>query len=559
MKSTLRIVGLAALLLAAGCGKKGENEKNSPSAEKGEDAAPAAATLSAVEVAAGEGATCALMNDRTVRCWGRNDYGELGREASLTDAATPVSVFGVSTAVHIAMGGDPGDEGDLACVILANDDVSCWGYQRLMPVEKAKTGFPTPVPELHGTLQLVMGGGTVYAVMKDGRILAWGSTAFNAIGNGEQLSKDVGITQVPGVSGATMVAAGQNHACAVVAEGNVICWGYAGKRQAPTPVIGVTGVTAIAAAAGSDETCAVIEGGKVSCWSERAGPAEQPGLTGVTALAARMHFCALVGTAVTCWGKNDHGQLGIGADEAPGALEPVAGIDDATGISVGVHTGCATLSSGAVRCWGDNQRGQLGDGTLIDRATPVEVKNLQLAALPTAVDGSAHAQQADTPMSWDGLPEGCTQGGTISFQHPRIPGDAIPIASAYARTRTGGKTMVVTIGSYRLDPANLSAEPRGKQLRLSLRLIHLDRAHGHMPLDVDPATYSMNHEQDHVVIPTLSNHARSETMPNLTKKGMKTGTVTISHLDDQWICGQLDLHTGNQISVTGSFAARVEE
>jgi len=556
MKSRLGILGLAALLLASGCGQKKSDEKKNPAptAEQPADAAPA---LKAVEVAAGEDAACARMNDGTVRCWGRNDYGELGREPSLTDAATPVSVFGVKNAAHIYMGGDPGDQGDLVCAIMTDASVSCWGYDRLMPVPKAKTGFATPVPALQGAVQLAMGGGTLYAAMQDGRVLAWGSAAFNAIGNGEVSSKDVGVTQVPNVGGATLVAAGQNHACAVVAEGNVVCWGYPGKRQAPTPVTGVTGVTAIAATAGSDKTCAVIEGGKVTCWSERSGPAEQPGLTGVTALAARLNFCALVGSAVTCWGDNDYGQLGVGTVAKQDGREPVVGINDAVNVSVGMHAACAARATGAVDCWGRNQRGQLSDGTLIDRAAPVAVKGLRLATLPPAVDGSAHTQEAETPMSWTGLPEGCGKGGALIFRHPRIPGESLPIASAYAAVQAGGKTLVVSIASYRLDPAHLSAPPRGKQLKLGLRLIHLDLDHGHAPLDADTGTYSMNHQQAHVVIPTLSNKARRETMPNLTREGMKTGTVTISHLDDQWICGQIALRTGTQISVIGSFAARV--
>ncbi|MFO0635407.1 MAG: RCC1 domain-containing protein [Nannocystaceae bacterium] len=164
----------------------------------------------AVQLAAGMGATCARMDDGSVRCWGRNDYGEL-RNASTSpiDAATPVAVAGVAGSSWLGMGGDPGDQGDLVCSIDGNADVTCWGYTRLLPVEGASPGAPTPVPALHGAKEIAFGGGTLYAVMADGSVLGWGNTTFNALGDGDTSGNDKGPTKIPGVSGAVHVAGGR--------------------------------------------------------------------------------------------------------------------------------------------------------------------------------------------------------------------------------------------------------------------------------------------------------------------------------------------------------------
>ena len=54
----------------------------------------------------------------------------------------------------------------------------------------------------------------------------------------------------------------------------------------------------------------------------------------------------------------------------------VAGITDATTISAGTDHICATIAAGNVSCWGKNDDGQLGDGTSVASSTPVTVASL---------------------------------------------------------------------------------------------------------------------------------------------------------------------------------------
>ncbi len=104
-----------------------------------------------------------------------------------------------------------------------------------------------------------------------------------------------------------------------------------------------------------------------------------------------------------CWGRNEAGQLGLGAADW-GEPHPVPALvagplDEVVSITASVagherlqycyadpdpdphpeggpHTFgyvCAILSGGRLRCWGANFEGQLGDGSRTDRPAPVAI------------------------------------------------------------------------------------------------------------------------------------------------------------------------------------------
>ena len=78
---------------------------------------------------------------------------------------------------------------------------------------------------------------------------------------------------MPGITlQATAITAGHGQTCALVAGGQVDCWGENGSTT-PTSVMGIRGATAIAAAAGGGggATCAIVAGGRVDCWGDNDG------------------------------------------------------------------------------------------------------------------------------------------------------------------------------------------------------------------------------------------------------------------------------------------------
>ncbi len=566
-RTTLPTVAL--LLLAPACDDDAAKEdkaaetagKSDPkdAAAAGEGAAAAEASgLKATQVAAGNSAACALMNNGTARCWGRNNKGEHGIEPSDIDAATPVEVPGVKDATDIWMGGDSGSSGDMACVRTKAGAISCWGSTGNKPQIDGKkwTSAAEEITEIQGAKDIALGGGTQYAVLPDGSVMAWGSPAFNAIGDGETGSSTKGLTKVPGVTKAKALAAGQNHACALLEDGTVTCWGYTGPKQAPTAIADLSGVVTIGAGSGNSDTCAVTADKKVQCWGEQQKIREESGLSDVSSMRARNHKCVMTGAGdVQCWGSNDRGQSGTGDPKDSNSKKaPVEGLGKAVHMDVGMNFACAALEDGNAKCWGWNNRGQLGDGTLIDRSAPVLVSGLTEETLPAANDGSDKAQEADAAMDWSGLPAACTKPSKITAQDKYLQGD-FNVVSAYATSRTDGKYVDVNLATFKMDPERLYDGPRGKQFRLNLNFgkVNVDSKEA---FPVDLGEYIFGFKEERKVASNVQHKSGSNMLMQLSLEGASPGSVTIAHMDDAWVCGELKLKT-KESSFTGPWAARL--
>ena len=213
------------------------------------------------------------------------------------------------------------------------------------------------------------------------------------------------------LSSVTALAAGFAHTCALLTDGTVMCWGdnFKGQlgdgtntqRATPVAVQDVAGTStlsgATALAAGYNHTCALLTDTSVQCWGLNASGqvgdntmadkntpvavknvAGTGTLSGVTTLSAGGdHTCALLtGGAVQCWGNNRFGQLGNNSttnSSIPVATRNRDNSDDLFWVMTlaagGVNT-CGVTDTGAVWCWGNNQFGQLGDGSTTQSLLP---------------------------------------------------------------------------------------------------------------------------------------------------------------------------------------------
>lgn len=195
------------------------------------------------------------------------------------------------------------------------------------------------------------------------------------------------------------VALGATHTCALTNDGRVLCWGSEQVGQLgdgtmqyssitePTLVLGLGGVAEIEL--GHAFSCALGNNSNVSCWgsnehgqigdgttSTRTTPTEIPGLSGVTEIGlGGAHACAVIQTSgeMKCWGLNEDGQLGNGTTTTAKTPVSVPGLSKIARISLGGSHTCAIDSRGSLYCWGFNKYGQVGDGTTNNRNTPVVV------------------------------------------------------------------------------------------------------------------------------------------------------------------------------------------
>ena len=101
------------------------------------------------------------------------------------------------------------------------------------------------------------------AVMSDGTLSCWGSNAWGQLGDGTTTSRSIPVA-VSGISTATQVSGGFGHTCARLSDGTVKCWGRNCGGQlgngtttdSSTPVAVSGFTTATQVSAGSEHTCA---------------------------------------------------------------------------------------------------------------------------------------------------------------------------------------------------------------------------------------------------------------------------------------------------------------
>ena len=212
------------------------------------------------------------------------------------------------------------------------------------------------------------------ALQDNNRAKCWGKNQHGELGLDDSLARG----GMPGETGHTLpsldvgtgltvgaIEAGDTHTCAIVLDGlGVKCWGNnhygqlgygdllsrggggsAGDMGDSLPLVSLgTGRSAVALALGHDHTCALLDNGLLKCW-----------------------------------GRNDHGQLGLedtthrgGSPGDMGDHLPFLNLTNAgtraVAVAAGYYHTCAVMdvSGGQLKCWGYNANRQLGQGTTTD-------------------------------------------------------------------------------------------------------------------------------------------------------------------------------------------------
>jgi len=360
--------------------------------------------------------TCALNSDGEMKCWGGNEYGQLG-DGTTTQRLTPVAVVGLTSKVIAISAG-----GYHTCALISTGAVKCWGKNNFGQLGDGTTTHqinPVDVSELPKRIKSIAAGiNHTCAVTSKGNVKCWGDNQAGALGNG--MYKYGGqLTPVDVVElsrGVVAIDAADGLTCALIESGKIKCWGSRffgglgdGTSDFSYTPIDVSGVSnAIAISAGDYHVCALTSDSGVKCWGNNSfggigtGTLDQTSLfdpnfltnaiypipvdvrdltSGVRAIATgERHTCALTSEGnVKCWGANDAGQLGDG-NVLPMPPFTTATPVDVVGLSgsvstltAGAYHTCALLQDGAIQCWGSNGVGQLGDGTTTPQLTPVGV------------------------------------------------------------------------------------------------------------------------------------------------------------------------------------------
>ena len=284
-----------------------------------------------------------LLDNNTVKCWGGNRYGQLGLNhrnvlgstyGEMGNNLPYVNLGSARFAKDISVGYHH------ACVLLDNNKIKCWGYNR------------------YGTL---------------------GQGHTNNIGDDANEMENLDAIDLGEGRTAKRVAAGQHHTCAILDNNDLVCWGdnefyplgidldlnnraigdasnEMGSNLVATHLVSQD---AIDMGAGSNFTCVIRKNG-----------------------------------SLYCWGENDYGQLGLEHTDTMGYMttQPVDVEVDlgsnlaAKTVELGRYHTCSLLDNDDIKCWGRNNHGQLGQGDISARGDEADEMGDHLAVIDLVPD-----------------------------------------------------------------------------------------------------------------------------------------------------------------------------
>jgi alpha-tubulin suppressor-like RCC1 family protein len=342
------------------------------------------------------------------------------------------------------------------------------------------------------------GYGHACALLSTGAVDCWGYDGTGALGNGESSYATFAFPVVAqNVSGATAIAAGGYHTCALSGT-TWKCWGDNGVGEIGaigstlcngqacdlTPSALISGASAFST--GNSDTCMIVSGG-VECLGDatfavtgsttgsaspsvcNCTPSPQTIfsslLTSPTAVSSHnTSACAIVsGGNVVCWGEDLSGQIGPNgmtstcSGDDPCSTTPVAvpGVSNATAIATGSFFACALISGGTVECWGDNQDGTLGSSetalcgelTYACSSAPLKVAGLSGVTQIAAGDDFACALlSGGTVECWGD--NGYDELGNAGVTGPCIGGSNVCSSSPVQVSGLTGATSIAAGGDF---------------------------------------------------------------------------------------------------------------
>ena len=368
---------------------------------------------SVVKISSGGGHSCALYENKKIKCWGYNQFGQLGLGNSHTIGDNSGEEVYLQNFVSLGMNVLKVETGgEHTCALLEEGDVKCWGNNQSGQLGLRLKGYSFGTDEHPSSLKNVGLGGKVKelslgnqfscGLLFSGEVKCWGNNQFGQLGLGH--TRQVGdntsdvFESVNLGGGALKIAVGGNHACALLSEGKVRCWGYnnsgqlglghthnIGDNESPHSAEFIqVGAKVLNLSLGDRHTCALLEDRSVKCWGDNhfsqlgrghtritIGDDEHPSSIGSINLGARVEklsvgsdfTCALLeNNQIKCWGTNFSGESGFTG--GLGRINTVffAKKDEVLDIELGFRQAFALFKDGSTVGWGLNNRGQLAIG-----------------------------------------------------------------------------------------------------------------------------------------------------------------------------------------------------
>ncbi|MEX2237741.1 MAG: hypothetical protein WEB00_09430 [Dehalococcoidia bacterium] len=173
-------------------------------------------------ISAGANHSLALLSNGTVMAWGRDDSGQLGDNTTLSNRSAPTAVSGLTNAIAISAGRQH------SLATLADGTVRAWGLNLRGQLGNGETNnepVPVAVEGLSAVISVAAGSEHSLALRSDRTVRAWGRDGNGQLGNGLPLANELLPVTVSGLSGVRAIDAGGSFSLAIDFNGRVRSWG----------------------------------------------------------------------------------------------------------------------------------------------------------------------------------------------------------------------------------------------------------------------------------------------------------------------------------------------
>ena len=544
--------------------------KNVIEEEKGENS-----LKNILQVSAGSNSTCVLDNEGSVKCWGKVEWGQLGNgeTGSKNTYSYPINVKQdksnddpLKNIVQISSGFN------YHCALSTTGTVKCWGKLEWIQSDSADISsmihpYPMEIMDgkdsktpLSGVVQLATGKAHACALMKNEQVKCWGKLGTGQLGNGETShtkSYPYPVTVVSGkntsnpLTEVIQIASGNLTSCALIKDGSVKCWGSGINGQLGNDNAGVNYASAYPAHV-------VKEHGS------------NTPLTNVTqTTVGDHHACAIHSNGqVKCWGKGENGRLGnkglIDKDHPVGVIDVVntSGTEETlrlnaiVRVSAGTNHTCAINTDGNVKCWGKSSQNELGNGDAADQDYPQDYPvNVLALALESGYSklfvGKHHTEYL------------CYSDGTCRFNLASIPtpilhspsgtpwNETSPIFRIYRVKNGDTVSLHPDISCNRQSVASGTAE--GSEVDLTVHNVAKGKHTFYTMVDGSCSLLSVSYTYNSNIprLTLLTSSPSNERKPTLKARLVSSGDNVKLYLDDN--CEEVNLISDTVLAGNGAF------
>ena len=264
--------------------------------------------------------TCALLPDKTVKCWGQNNYWQLWNWTT-TNSDTPVEVLWLTDVKEIVWSKWHYNY----CVIKNDWTVWCWWWNENGQIWNWTTSTYESTPKQVSWITDAIDISFWYmhgcAILSWATIKCWWHNAWWNLWDGTTTQRNSPVSVSGSITNAAEISVWLHHSCVRLSDLSVKCWGYDGHDQMR-----------------SNGNVTKNELAPLDMWLSN--------VVEISSSAYTIHVRYLDNSQFA-WGYNGHGEVSY-TNSVPWSLQ----------LSWWYHHACQMMADGSVYCWWRNIHGE---------------------------------------------------------------------------------------------------------------------------------------------------------------------------------------------------------